>query len=167
MTQPETEPIERESGRTESVYQAAKSGYDLIHDFSTNKPVQLIISLIIIIGGNLLLGSPLNIVAVLIGFFIALPAAWLLFPYASFSWIIRTNLEKKIVHPEKIPILDGSELLDKEGAQQLFRDEKGKTTIVYGQHQAISEAVTLSDIHYLNDISVLPKAVKLMGPLIL
>ena len=160
------ETIERTSGKTEQVYNAARSSYDLVHGFVTNKPVQLVVSLVTLIIVNVLLGEPLYIWAVLIGFIIAAPFVWLIFPNAAWSWILSTDLSKRIVSPEKVAIVEGSKLLNDVNAQQLFRDHYGKTCIVYGDSQAISEAHTLSDVHYLNDITVLAKAIKLFEPLI-
>ncbi len=161
------EPIIASTSKSDQVYHAARSGYDLIHGFFTNTPVQMVIVLSLIIGGNYLAGSPMNIVVILIGFFIASPFVWLLFPNASYSWILRTDLEKRIVHPEKIALTSGKDLLDKADAQQLFRDNYGTTCIVYGKAQGISETVTLSDVHYLNDITVLKKAINLLEPIII
>ncbi len=155
------------TSKSERVYQAARSSYDLIHGFFTNKPIQMVIILSIIIGGNYLIGSPMNIAVILIGFFLASPFVWLLFPNAAFSWILRTDMEKRIVHPEKVALTEGKDLLDNVNAQQLFRDLNGKSTIVYGKSLAISETVTLSDVHYLNDITVLRRAIDRLEPIIL
>lgn len=161
------ETIERTTGKTERVYQAARSSYDLLHGFATNRPVQLVITMVALIVINLLLGEPLFIVAVLMGFFIAAPFVWLIFPNAAWSWILRTDLDKRIVSPEKVVVTEGSRLLDNVNAQQLFRSNDGKTCIVYGQSQGISEVHTLSDLHYLNDITVLAKAILLFKPLVI
>ncbi len=162
---PETE-FEPADSRTHTIIQHGRTGYDLIHGFFTSYGVQGVILVALLLTADSLLGWPANPLVLLFGFFMMGFAAYLLFPHAAWNWELETNLENREIDIRQVTVEEAKQNLDRGKAKRQFSDKILRTVTVFGEHLALSQVHTISDIDYLADTRTLEQALEQLPDLV-